>query len=94
MMTPEKKARQLQRLVQLEELLRGKLPPRKKPLWEDLTGLRRACLERCVPGSTNLDGSLAFKQSDLTAIPRMIVAKCNAWLDQRCEGMPTYALQI
>ena len=92
--TPEKKARQIQRQVQLEELLRGKLPPRKKPLWEDLTGLRRACLERCVPGSTNLDGSLAFKQSDLTVIPRMSVAKCNAWLDQRCEGMPTLAQHI
>jgi hypothetical protein len=88
MVTPEKKARQVQRQMQLERLLRGQMPPRKKPIWEDLAGLRRACLERCVPGVTNLDGRLSFKQSDLTAIPRMTVAQCNAWLDQRCEGTP------
>ena len=87
MLTPEKKASQLLRLAVLEELLRGKLPARKKPRWEDLAGLRRACLERCVPGSTNLDGSLAFKPADLLAIPRMSVAKCEAWLDQRCDGI-------
>ena len=88
MLTPEKKSSQLQRQAVLAELLRGKLPARKKPLWEDLAGLRRACLERCVPGSTNLDGSLAFKPADLTAIPKMSVAKCEAWLNQRCDGIP------
>ncbi len=91
MMTVEKRARQLQRLRQLDDILRGKMPSRKKPIWEDLAGLRLACLKLCVPGATNLDGSSAFKESDLTAIPRMSVAKCNAWLDQRCDGMPTYS---
>jgi hypothetical protein len=85
-LTPEKKARQLQRQAQLEELLRGKMPPRKNPVWEDLASLRLACLERCVPGSTTLDGRLAYKPKDLDKIPKMTVTQCNAWLDQRCEG--------
>jgi len=84
--TPEKKARQLQRQAELEELLRGKMPPRKKPVWEDLTSLQQACLDRCVPGSTTLDGRLAYKPKDLEKIPKMTIAQCNAWLDQRCEG--------
>jgi hypothetical protein len=87
MVTPEKKARQLQRKLVLEELLRGKVPLRKKPMWEDKAGLQRACLERCVPGVTNLDGSLSYRPADLTAIPKMSIAKLNAWLDQRCEGI-------
>ena len=90
MVTPGKKARQVQRQAVLAELLRGKRPARKKPIWEDLAGLRRACLDRCVPGSTNLDGSLAFKPADLHAIPKMSVAKCEAWLDQRCDGTPPH----
>jgi hypothetical protein len=55
-------------------------------MWEDKAGLIRACLERCVPGTTNLDGSLSYRAGDLTAIPKMSIAKLNAWLDQRCEG--------
>ena len=84
--TPDKKARQLQRQGQLEQLLRGKMPPRKKPVWENLTSLQRACLDRCVPGSTTLDGRPAYKPKDLEKIPKMTIAQCNAWLDQRCEG--------
>ncbi len=76
--TPEKKARQLQRQAQLEELLRGKMPPRKKPIWEDLTSLQQACLDRCVPGSTTLDGRYAYKPKDLEKIPKMTIAQCNA----------------
>ena len=87
MLTPEKKARQVQRKLELEELLRGKVPLRKKPIWEDKAGLVRACLERCVPGVTNLDGSLAYRAGDLTKIPKMSIPKLNAWLDQRCEGI-------
>jgi hypothetical protein len=87
MVTPEKKARQLQRKLVLEELLRGKMPLRKKPMWEDKAALQRACLERCVPGVTNLDGRLSYRPGDLTAIPKMSIAKLNAWLDQRCEGI-------
>jgi hypothetical protein len=88
MVTPDKKARQLARKLELEELLQGKVPLRKKPRWEDKAGLIRACLERCVPGTTNLDGSLSYRAGDLTAIPKMSIAKLNAWLDQRCEGIP------
>ena len=87
MLTPEKKARQLQRKLVLEELLRGKLPLRKKPMWEDKAALQRACLERCVPGVRNLDGRLSYRPGDLTAIPKMSIPKLNAWLDQRCEGI-------
>lgn len=84
--TSDKKARQLQRQAQLEELLRGKMPPRKKPVWADLPSLQQACLDRCVPGSTTLDGRSAYKPIDLEKIPKMTIAQCNAWLDQRCEG--------
>ena len=87
MVTPEKKARQRQRQIFLEELLTDKMPPRKKPMWEDKAGLQRACLERCVPGVTNLDGRLSYRPGDLTAIPKMTIPKLNAWLDQRCEGI-------
>ena len=75
-----------QRQSQLEQLLRGKMPPRKKPVWENLTSLQRACLDRCVPGSTTLDVRPAYKPKDLEKIPKMTIAQCNAWLDQRCEG--------
>jgi hypothetical protein len=85
-LTHEKKARPIRRQVHLQELLRGKLPRRKKTLWEDLPGLRLACLERCVPGHTTLDGRLAYHENDLNKIPRMTIAQCMAWLDQRCEG--------
>ena len=56
-------------------------------MWEDKAALERACLERCVPGVTNLDGRLSYRPGDLTAIPKMSIAKLNAWLDQRCEGI-------
>ena len=86
-LTPEKRARQKQRQAQLEGILRGKQPPRKKPLWEDLAGLQLACIERCVPGHTNLDGRLAYNPADLNKFPTMTTAQCNAWLDARCEGI-------
>ena len=86
-LTPEKRARQKQRQAQLEGILRGKQPPRKKPLWEDLAGLQLACIERCVPGHTNLDGRLAYNPADLNKFPTMTIAQCNAWLDARCEGI-------
>jgi hypothetical protein len=92
--TPDKKARQLQRQGQLEQLLRGKMPPRKKPVWENLTSLQRACLDRCVPGSTTLDGRPAYKPKDLEKIPKMTIAQCNAWLDQRCEGLLSRTLKL
>ena len=92
--TPDKKARQLQRQGQLEQLLRGKMPPRKKPVWENLTSLQRACLDRCVPGSTTLDGRPAYKPKDLDKIPKMTIAQCNAWLDQRCEGLLSRTLKL
>ena len=95
MVTPDKKARQLARKLELEELLRGKVPLLKKPMWEDKAGLQRACLERCVPGVTNLDGSLSYRAGDLTAIPKMSIAKLNAWLDRRCDGItPTTSLNF
>ena len=86
-LTPEKRARQKQRQAQLEGILRGKQPPRKRPLWEDLAGLQLACIERCVPGHTNLDGRLAYNPADLQKFPKMTIAQCNAWLDERCEGI-------
>jgi hypothetical protein len=88
-LTPDKKARQIRRQAHLQELLIVKVPRRKKTLWEDLPGLRLACLERCVPGHTTLGGRLAYNPNeDLYKIPRMTIAQCIAWLDQRCEGTP------
>jgi len=87
--TPEKQARQQQRHAHLEQVLRGKWPARKKPLWEDLAGLRLACIERCVPGHTDLDGRPAYKAGDIGKIGRMTIAGCNAWLDRRCAGITT-----
>ncbi len=77
MLTREKKARQLQRKLVLEELLLGKVPLRKNQMREDKAGLVRACLERCVPGVTNLDGSLSYRAGDLTAIPKMSIPKLS-----------------
>jgi hypothetical protein len=85
--TPEKYARQQQRHAVLEQLLRGKWPNRKKPQWEDLAGLRLACVARCVPGHKNLDGHPAYKPGDVGQIAKMTISQCNAWLDQRCAGM-------
>jgi hypothetical protein len=90
--TPEKRARQQQRHAHLEQVLRGKWPARKKPLWEDQAGLRLACIERCVPGHTDLDGRPAYKAGDIRKIGRMTIAACNAWLDRRCAGINSLSL--
>ena len=68
------------------------MPLTKKPIWEDLAALRLACLERCVPGLTTLDGLPAYKVEDLDRIPNMTIAQCNAWLNERFEGESFYIL--
>ncbi len=58
----------------------------RKPIWGDKAGLRLACIERCVPGHTNLDGRVAYNPRDLENIPKWTISQCNAWLDKRCSG--------
>ena len=85
--TAERLLEQRARLVHLHDKLNGKLPPRKKPVWENLHGLRLACLERCVAGVTNKDGHNAYDPGDLVKIPTMNTKACEAWLNERTEGM-------
>ncbi len=54
--TPERLLAQRARLVHLKDKRSGTFPLRKKPAWENLHGLRQACLDRCIPGVTNKDG--------------------------------------
>ncbi len=61
-------------------------------MWENQAGLRLACLERCVPGCTDLDGRSAYKAGDIRKIGRMTIAACSAWLDRRCAGTPSPTL--
>ena len=85
--TAERLQEQRARLVHLHDKLNGKLPPRKKPVWENLHGLRLACLERCVAGVTNKDGHNAYDPGDLVKIPTMNIKACEAWLNERTEGL-------
>ena len=84
--TPERLIEQRARLQHLTDKLRGTLPARKKPVWENLHGLREACLQRCVPGVTNKDGKDAYDPRDIVAIPSMNTKACEAWLNERTEG--------
>ena len=86
MMTPERTKAFQDRLVFLQNKLQGKIPKRKKPVWGDLAGLRKACLERCVPGVTNKDGHDAYNVRDKTKLNTMNTTACEAWLNQRTEG--------
>ena len=90
--TVGRKERQRVRHEHLRRKLSGKMPLTKKPIWEDLAALRLACLERCVPGLTTLDGLPAYKVEDLERIPNMTIAQCNAWLNERFEGESFYIL--
>ncbi len=76
--TPERLIEQRARLQHLTDKLRGTLSARKKPVWENLHGLREACLQRCVPGVTNKDGKDAYDPRDIVAIPSMNTKAC--WL--------------
>ena len=87
MMTPERTKAFQDRRVFLQNKLQGKIPKRKKPVWGDLAGLRKACLERCVPGVTNKDGHDAYNVRDKTKLNTMNTTACEAWLNQRTEGM-------
>jgi hypothetical protein len=84
--TPERLIEQRARLRHLKEKLNGSLPARKKPAWENLHGLRQACLDRCVPGVTNKDGQDAYDPLDIGKIPTMNIKACEAWLNERTEG--------
>ena len=86
MMTPERTKAFQDRLVFLQNKLQGKIPKRKKPVWGDLAGLRKACLERCVPGVTNKDGHDAYNVRDKTKLNTMNTTACEAWLNQRTDG--------
>ena len=84
--TPDILVAQRARLVHLQNKLRGNYPPRKKPVWEDLHGLRLACLQRCFDGITNKDGRNAYDPRDKIKIPTMNTKECEAWLNERTEG--------
>ena len=84
--TPERLIEQRARLRHLKEKLNGSFPARKKPAWENLHGLRQACLDRCVPGVTNKDGQDAYDPLDIGKIPKMSIKACEAWLNERTEG--------
>jgi hypothetical protein len=88
--TPERLTQQRARLVHLQDKLRGTYPARKKPVWENLAGLRLACLEKCVEGVTNKDGRDAYNPHDKEKILGMNTKACVAWLNERTEG--TYTL--
>jgi hypothetical protein len=66
--------------------LSGTYPARKKPAWENLYGLREACLQRCVTGVMNKDGQDAYDPRDIVAIASMNTKACEAWLNERTEG--------
>jgi hypothetical protein len=85
--TPERLLAQRARLVHLKDKLSGTFPLRKKPAWENLHGLRQACLDRCIPGVTNKDGHNAYDPRDIGKIPTMNITACEAWLNERTEGM-------
>ena len=87
MVTPERLLAQRARLVHLKDKLSGTFPLRKKPAWENLHGLRQACLDRCIPGVTNKDGHNAYDPRDIGKIPTMNITACEAWLNERTEGM-------
>jgi len=87
--TPERLIQQRARLVHLQDKLRGTYPARKKPTWENLAGLRLACLERCVEGVTNKDGRDAYNPLDKLKILEMNTKACVAWLNERTEGTGT-----
>ena len=84
--TPERLLAQRARLRHLNDKLSGTFPARKKPAWENLHGLREACLQRCVPGVTNKDGQDAYDPRDIVAIASMNTKACEAWLNERTEG--------
>ena len=84
--TPARLIEQRARLVHLQDKLRGSLSARKKPVWENLEGLRLACLERCVPGVTNKDGRDAYDPRDKQKLLEMNTKACVAWLNERTEG--------
>ena len=84
--TPERLIEQRSRLQYLKDKLSGTFPARKKPVWENLQGLREACLQRCVPGVTNKDGHDAYDPRHITEIPTMNTKACEAWLNERTEG--------
>jgi hypothetical protein len=84
--TPERLMEQRGRLRHLKDKLSGTFPARKKPSWENLDGLREACLQRCVPGVTNKDGQDAYDPRDIVLIPSMNTKACEAWLNERTEG--------
>ncbi len=86
MITPERLIEQRARLRHLKEKLNGSFPARKKPAWENLQGLRQACLDRCVQGVTNKDGKDAYDPLDIGKIPKMNIKACEAWLNERTEG--------
>ena len=87
--TPERLIQQRARLVHLQDKLRGTYPARKKPTWDNLAGLRSACLERCVEGVTNKDGRDAYNPLDKLKILEMNTKACVAWLNERTEGTGT-----
>jgi hypothetical protein len=84
--TPERLLAQRRR-VHLKDKLSGTFPLRKKPAWENLHGLRQACLDRCIPGVTNKDGHNAYDPRDIRKIPTMNITACEVWLNERTEGM-------
>jgi hypothetical protein len=84
--TPERLIEQRARLRHLKDKLNGSFPKRKKPAWENLNGLRQACLDRCVQGVTNKDGQDAYDPLDIGKIPKMNIKACEAWLNERNEG--------
>jgi hypothetical protein len=84
--TPARLIEQRARLVHLQDKLQGTFSARKKPVWENLAGLRLACIERCVPGVTNKDGRDAYDPRDKDKLLEMNTKACVAWLNERTDG--------
>ena len=84
--TPEVLIEQRARLAYLKEKLGRSYPLSKKPVWENLQGLRQACLDRCVQGVKNKDGQDAYDPRDIAKISTMNIKACEAWLNERTEG--------
>jgi hypothetical protein len=63
--------------MHLKDKLSGTFPARKKPTWENLHGLRQACLDRCVQGvTTNKNEQDAYDPRDIGKIPTMNIKVC------------------
>ncbi len=84
--TPEVLIEQQAQLAHLKDKVGRSYHLSKKPVWENLEGLRQACLDRCVEAVKNKDGRAVYDPRDKSKISTMNIKACEAWLNERIEG--------